>query len=145
MDHLTETKHTRDELDQFWKRLAQTVAQGDFPAYVDHYHQEAVYVSIDSGESQPIARALLGWQPGFILTQEGKRSASVKFRFTQRLLGPGIAHETGVFRYSSAEPNAIPDVLYVHFEALLVKKDRWQLLMEYQKESATQEHWEQLG
>jgi hypothetical protein len=30
----------------------------------------------------------------------------------------------------------------VHFEALLLKMDRWLMLMEYQRQPATDEEWE---
>ena len=38
--------------------------------------------------------------------------------------------------------DADPVVAMVHFEGLLVRKDGWLMVMEYQKSSATFEEWE---
>lgn len=131
-------------LDANWSELGRTVAEGDFDAYAAGYHEDAVLVSLHSGNSFPIAKALEGWQQGFIDTREGKTTASVEFRFSQRLHDETTAHETGIFRYSFQSEAGETAVQYVHFEALLVKKDRWLMIMEYQKASATQEEWDAL-
>ena len=36
-------------------------------------------------------------------------------------------------------------IQYVHFEALLVKKDRWVMTMEFQRGAATEAEWTALG
>jgi len=142
---MTDRKHTTSDLDRFWKELACTVAAGNFAAYSNHYHEDAVYVSALSGECHPIKQALLGWQDGFAETRAGRRSTNVQFRFTQRLHNADTAHVTGIFCYTSHEGLENPVVLCVHFEALLVRKNDWKILMEYQKESATEAQWAQLG
>lgn len=132
-----------DELDAYWGEVSRTVADGDFEAYGALYHPDAVLVSLDSGESFPIARALAAWQQGFLDTAEGRAEAGVDFRLTRRLHDETTAHETGIFRYTLVPEDGDPVVAPVHFEALLVKKDgRWLMLMEYQKEPATEEEWE---
>jgi hypothetical protein len=52
------------------------------------------------------------------------------------------AHETGIFLYSSTDGGGKQE--YIHFEVLLVKRDGWKTLMEYQKSKATREEWESL-
>lgn len=134
---------TSDELDAYWAELSQTVEEGDFEAYAALYHPDAVLVSAFSGDSYPIAQALAGWKQGFDDTAAGRAEAGVDFRLTQRLNDETTAHETGIFRYTFTPEGGEATVAPVHFEAVLVKKDgEWLMLMEYQKEMATEEEWE---
>ncbi len=131
------------ELDAYWAEVSRTVAEGDFDGYADLHHPDAVLVSLGSGSSYPIADALAGWEQGFVDTREGRAEASVEFRLIQRLHDGTTAHETGIFRYRLKPTEGEPVDALVHFEALLVKKDgEWRILMEYQKEPATEEEWE---
>jgi hypothetical protein len=48
-----------------------------------------------------------------------------------------------MFRYFSRAAEAEPEVATVHFEALLVKKEgAWEMVMEFQKDDATEAEWE---
>jgi ketosteroid isomerase-like protein len=133
------------ELNAFWAELSRTVEEGDFEGYSATYHADAVLVSALANTSYPISQALAGWQQGFVDTREGRMEASVEFRFTQRLTDGSTAHETGMFNYAivNAEGQRIDQ--YIHFEALLVKKGGWKMVMEYQKSEATREEWNALG
>lgn len=132
-----------DELDAYWAELSRTVEQGDFEGYGALYHPDAVLVSLGSGSSYPIARALAGWKQGFVDTAEGRAVAGVDFRLTQRLYDETTAHETGIFRYSFTPEDGDPVVAPVHFESLLVKQNgEWLMVMEYQKQLASEEEWE---
>jgi hypothetical protein len=71
--------------------------------------------------------------------------ASVEFRFTRRLSDETTAHETGIFHYATVDAEGNRSGQFVHFEALLVKKDGWKMMMEYQKSVATPEEWEAAG
>jgi ketosteroid isomerase-like protein len=134
---------TEGELDAFWAEMARTVREGDFEGYGALYHPDAVLVSAGSETSYPIARALAGWEQGFVDTREGRARAGVTFRFTQRLHDETTAHETGIFRYTLEPQGGTERVALLHFEALLVRKDgTWQMVMEYQKQPATEEEWE---
>ncbi len=134
-----------DELDAYWAEVARTVEEGDFEGYSALYHPDAVLVRQGSG-SAPIATALAAWKQGFDDTREGRAAAGVEFRFTQRLNGETTAHETGMFRYT-LDPEDGEDVeSLVWFEALLVKRDgEWLMVMEYQKDPATDEDWDAAG
>ena len=68
--------------------------------------------------------------------------ASVEFRFTRRLHDGVTAHETGIFRYTVEDPDGGSNAQFVHFEALLVNKGGWKMVMEYQKAPATEAEWE---
>ena len=131
------------ELDDYWAEISRTVEEGDFEGYSRLYHPDAVLVSLGSGGSYPIARALEGWEQGFLDTRAGRVQASVAFRFTQRLHDETTAHETGIFRYTLEPGDGSQTVVMVHFEGLLVRQDgAWLMVMEYQKHPATEEDWQ---
>jgi ketosteroid isomerase-like protein len=133
------------ELNAFWAEMSRTVEEGDFEGYGALYHSDAVLVMLGR-QSVPIGTALAGWKQLFVDTQEGRAEASVEFRFTSRLNDATTAHETGIFRYSFKPADGEAQVAPVHFESLLVKKDgRWLMVMEYQKEPATDEEWAAAG
>jgi ketosteroid isomerase-like protein len=132
---------TNAELDAFWAEVSRTVGEGDFDGYAATYHQDAILVSGISETTYPIAQALDGWRQGFLDTQAGRVEASVEFRFTRRLSDATTAHETGIFHYHTVDADGNPAGQYVHFEALLIKKDGWKMMMEYQKSVATEEEW----
>jgi ketosteroid isomerase-like protein len=131
-----------DELDSFWAEVSRTVIEGDFQAYAKTYHEDAIVVSGLSKTSQPVSRSLAEWEEGFIQTSAGKNKVGLEFRFTQRINDASTAHETGLFRYSSTAEDGTTKVSYIRFEALLIKKNGWKTLMEYQKTLATPEEWD---
>ena len=132
------------ELDAYWREVARAVREGDFEAYRATCHEEGVLVSGSAKTSYPLTQALERWKQGFLDTRAGRMKASVEFRFSQRWGDATTAHETGMFRYSSVDAAGQASVKYVHFEALLVKRGSWKILMEYQKSPATPEDWERL-
>ena len=131
-----------NELDALWAEVSRTVAEGDFEGYKATYHEDAILVSGPSQASYLIEQAFDRWEQGFIDTRAGKIEASVEFRFTQRFNDDETAHETGMFYYSTQDENGERTDSYAHFEALLIKKDGWKMMMEYQKSAATQAQWD---
>jgi ketosteroid isomerase-like protein len=136
-----ETSAISAELDAFWTEVSRTVAEGDFAGYSATYHPDAILVSGARATSYPIASALRGWQQGFVDTNAGQMEAGVEFRFTQRLNNETTAHETGIFHYTARPTDGEATEQYLHFEALLVKKDGWKMMMEYQKAPASELEW----
>ena len=131
-----------DELDALWAEVSRTVTEGDFEGYKATCHAEGVLVSGVRKQSQPLSEALARWKKEFDATKNGDMEASVEFRFSQRMGDDSTAHETGIFRYSTVDDQGRSKSEYVHFEALLVKRDgAWKVLMEYQKSLATVEQW----
>ncbi len=129
------------ELDAYWSQVSKTVAEGDFAGYGALYHPDAVLANETQAKSYPIATALEGWKSGFDDTKAGRIKASVSFRFTQRLNDETTAHETGIFHYAAIADDGKVSESYVHFQALLVKKSEWLMLMEYQKSTASLKEW----
>jgi len=134
------------ELDAYWSSVAGYLAAGDFDGLVSTYHPDAVLIGEISGTSYPIARALERWKPGILDTQAGKAMSMVEFRITRRLFSETTSHEQGIFHFRSGPigPDAREEEMqeaYVHFEALLLKADRWTMVMEYQKQLATEAQW----
>ena len=141
----TASAQVATELDAYWAEVARTVVDGDFEGYASLYHPDAVLVMQGSG-TVPISGALEAWKEGFDDTREGRAVAGVAFRLTDRLNDGSTAHETGMFRYTFKPVDGEEQVALVHFEALLVEKDgRWLMVMEYQKEPATDEEWDAAG
>jgi len=136
-----ETNAISAELDAFWAEVTRSVSAGDFAGYAATYHPDAILVSKTNSTSYPIASALKGWEQGFLDTQAGKVDANVEFRFTGRLHDETTAHETGIFHYSAAPVEGDATDQYIHFEALLVNKDGWKMMMEYQQTPATAAEW----
>lgn len=134
------------ELDAYWVEVSRSVKAGDFDGYKATCHEEGVLVTGSKETSYPLSDALAKWKQGFADTKEGKMKASVEFRFRQRFGDGTTAHETGVFLYSTEGPDGKKTAEYLHFEALLVKRDgKWKILMEYQKSKATQADWDALA
>ena len=133
------------ELDAFWARVSRAVAEGDYDAYAASYHPDAVLVNGLDGKSYPIADALEGWREGFEDTRAGVIEASVEFRFTARFHDASTAHETGFFRYVSRTPGGSSVEQILRFEALLVKKGEWKMLMEFQRSLSSRDDWDAAG
>lgn len=130
------------ELDAFWGEVSRTVEEGDFAGYSATYHPDAVVIF--GMETQPIAGALAGWEQGFVDTSAGRATSSVTFRFSERRNDATTAHETGIFRFQAGTASEEGAAQYVHFEALLVKRDGWKMVMEYQKGPASETEWNAL-
>jgi len=127
------------ELDAFWDEVSRSVESGDFDRYSATYHPDAVVIFGDA--TQPISAALAGWEAGFDDTRTGLVVASVQFRFSERRNDDTTAHETGIFRYEAVSPADDGSVQYIHFEALLVKRDGWKMMMEFQRGPASAAEW----
>lgn len=132
-------------LNGYWAEVSRTVREGDFEGYKATTHGEGVLVTGIKKTSQPLAVALERWKQDFVDAKSGKVKANVEFRFSQRFGDDTTAHETGIFRYTSVAADGKVTVEYIHFEVLLVKRDTWKTLMEYQKSKATRAEWEALA
>jgi hypothetical protein len=132
------------ELDAYWAEVSRCVSAGDFDGYAATCDPQGVLVSGTKQTSYPLSSALAGWKQGFLDTKAGKMKAAVAFRFSQRIGDDTTAHETGIFHYSTVDPEGKPTSAYINFEGLLVKKGGWKIMMEYQKSAATEEEWEAL-
>ncbi len=138
-------KAWQKELDAYWTEVSRAVAAGDFAAYEATCHPDGVLVSGVKKNSSPLADALKRWKKEFDATKSGGMKASVEFKFAQRLSDATTAHETGIFLYSATGADGKEIREYIHFEALLLKRDeRWKIVMEYQKSKATRAEFEAL-
>ncbi|MAB60549.1 MAG: hypothetical protein CMO46_08430 [Verrucomicrobiales bacterium] len=140
-----ETKETIKELDDYWKEVSRSVREGDFKGYKKTCHQEGVLVTGINNSSYPLSDALARWKKDFTATKNGETKANVEFRFSQRIINANTAHETGIFLYSTGKSKENIKKEYIHFQALLVKKQSdWKILMEYQKSKASELEWKEL-
>ncbi len=133
------------ELDAYWAEVSRAVREGDFEGYKATCHEEGVLVSGSRQNSQPLSKALARWKKDFVATKSGKIKGNVEFRFSGRLGDNTTAHETGIFHYWTVDSEDKRKHEYIHFEGLLIKKNRtWKILMEYQKSKATLDEWKAL-
>lgn len=133
------------QLDAYWAEVSRAVGTGDFAAYEATCHPEGVLVSGSKKTSSPLADALKRWKKELDTTKSGEMKAGVDFKFSQRLGDATTAHETGMFFYSAVGSDGKETHDYIHFEALLVKRDgRWMIVMEYQKSKGTCAEFEAL-
>jgi hypothetical protein len=134
-----------NELNAFWIEAERQVREGDFEAYSNSFHYDAILVNGISKNSIPIKEALDGWEKGFEDTIQGQMEASVEFRFSETLLGTASAYQKGIFHYTSEYIGQSQVSVFIHFEVLLTKSNGiWEILMEYQKDYATIEDWNSL-
>ena len=133
------------QLDAYWSEVSTAVAAGDFAAYEATCHPDGVLVAGTWKTSSPLADALKRWKKEFDATKSGEMKASVEFKFSQRLGDATTAHETGIFLYTATGADGKETGDYIHFEALLLKRDgRWKIVMEYQKSKGTRAEYEAL-
>ncbi|MBK98628.1 MAG: hypothetical protein CL672_07540 [Balneola sp.] len=134
-----------NELNAFWIEAERQVKEGDFEAYSTSFHQDAILINGISKNSIPIKEALDGWEKGFEDTRQKQMETNIEFRFTETILGTSSAYQKGIFLYTSEYVEQSPVSVFIHFEVLLTKSyGIWKILMEYQKEYATQEDWNRL-
>ena len=133
------------QLDAYWAEVSRAVAAGDFAGYAATCDAEGVLVSGVKKSCTPLAEALKRWKKDFDATKSGEMKASVQFKFSQRLNDGTTAHETGIFLYTATGADGKETRAYVHFEALLLKReDGWKIVMEYQKANATEAEFDAL-
>ena len=134
-----------NELNAFWIEAERQVREGDFEAYSNSFHPNAILVNGISKNTIPIKEALDDWEKGFEDTRQRQMKASVEFRFSESILGTSTAYQKGIFLYTSEYIGQTPINVFIHFEVLLTKSNGiWEILMEYQKDYATRKDWNRL-
>jgi len=132
------------ELDAYWARVARAVNTGDFELYRSTCHPDGVLVTGIKQQCYPLSQALARWKKEFDDTRAGTRKSALELRFRQRLGDAVTAHETGMFLYTAETADGTSIKEYIHFEALLLKRDGWKIMMEYQKSTGTEAEWNAL-
>ncbi len=132
------------ELDAYWATVARAVREGDYDLYVSTCHPDGVLVTGIKQQCSPLSKALARWKPEFDDTRAGTRESGLTLRFRRRLGDETTAHESGMFLYTARTADGKTLREYIHFEALLLKRDGWKILMEYQKSKGTEEEWNAL-
>lgn len=137
--------HIVKELNAVWAEMSRTVKTGDLPGYRATFHPDAVLVKGKEKTTYSIDTAFNRWQKAFQETRQGKRTASVDFRFSSRLHNSNTAHETGMFYYITYDEAGVKEEHYMELEALVIKKSgKWQVMMEYQVSPSSKAQWERL-
>lgn len=130
------------ELNAYWNVVIEKVEAGDVAGYGSTFHEDGVLVSESSESCYSLKKALIRWKEGLEKTAKGLTKVKLDFRFSERLGDNDSAFEKGIFRYELLDENGQKSVRFIHFDALLVKKDgKWQIMLEHQKLPATKEEW----
>ncbi|MDP6524906.1 MAG: hypothetical protein QGH15_11850 [Kiritimatiellia bacterium] len=132
------------ELDAYWAKVARAVNTGDFALYKSTCHPEGVLVTGIKKQCYPLSKALARWKKEFDDTKAGTRESGLELRFRQRVGDDTTAHETGMFLYTAETADGKSIQEYIHFEALLLKRGGWKVMMEYQKSQGTKAEWDEL-
>ena len=134
------------ELDAYWIETSRCVGEGDWDAYLKTVHPDGILVAGKRGYSVPLTKVFVKWKKEFNDTKAGKIKASVEFRLSKRFGDETTAHESGMFLYKQTNAEGKKIAEYIHFEALLIKKEgQWLIMMEYQKSGGTKEEWDKLA
>ncbi|MBW8017587.1 MAG: hypothetical protein FVQ82_15520 [Planctomycetes bacterium] len=132
------------ELDNYWAEVSRCVKEGDYAGYKATCHKDGVLVSGSSDKAYPLSKALVRWKQDFTDAKSGITKTNVEFRFSKRYGDNTTAHETGMFLYTKVDAEGKKTKNYIHLEALLLKRGRWKIMMEYQKSKGTEEEWNKL-
>lgn len=130
------------ELNAYWSVVKEKVEAGDVVGYGETFHEDGVLVS-DSGKvCYSLKDALIKWKDGLEKTKNGVTVVNLDFRFSERTGDKTTAFEKGIFRHEVQDENGRRIERFIHFDALLVKKNsKWQIMLEHQKLQATIEEW----
>mgnify|MGYP006450542887 CR=1 FL=1 len=129
------------QLNKFWLNVSCTVREGDFVSYKKNYHEDAVYISETTQSSVAISAAFTQWQQSFDDTKKERVKVDVQFKFTQRIGTEKTAFEKGIFLYTSTDKAGLKTIKFMGFEAVLVKRKQWQILLEHQKSESNESEW----
>lgn len=134
------------ELNAYWKEVKEKVEAGDVLGYGTTFHEDGILVSDRGGVCYPLKEALHKWKEGLEKTKKGLTQVTLDFRFSERTGDPTTAFERGIFRHDLMDENGERVERFIHFDALLTKKEgKWQLLLEHQKSLASKEEWSGMG
>lgn len=130
------------ELNAYWNEVKEVVEAGDVEGYGATFHEDGILVSDTSKICYSLQEALKKWQDGLEKTNKGLTQVILDFRFSERTGDITTAFEKGIFRHELLDENGKRTERFIHFDALLTKKNgKWQIMLEHQKLPATKEEW----
>jgi len=130
------------ELNAYWNVVKEKVEAGDVMGYGATFHEDGILVSDRGKVCYSLKEALEKWKDGLEKTNKGITKVELDFRFSERTGDITTAFERGIFRHDLLDENGERKERFIHFDALLTKKDgKWQLMLEHQKLPASKEEW----
>ncbi|SHF75533.1 protein of unknown function [Arenibacter palladensis] len=131
------------ELNAYWNVVKEKVEAGDVAGYGATFHEDGILVSDRGKVCYPLKEALEKWKDGLEKTNKGLIKVNLDFRFSERTGDNTTAFERGIFRHDLLDENGERAERFIHFDALLIKKDgKWLIMLEHQKLPATKEEWQ---
>ena len=130
------------ELNAYWNEVKEVVEAGDVVGYGATFHEDGILVSDIGKICYSLQEALKKWEDGLVKTNKGLTQVNLNFRFSERTGDITTAFEKGIFRYELLDESGKRTERFVHFDALLTKKNgKWQIMLEHQKLPATKVEW----
>ncbi|CAN0340379.1 unnamed protein product [Scytosiphon promiscuus] len=130
------------ELNAYWNVVKEKVEAGDVMGYGATFHEDGILVSDRGKVCYSLKEALEKWKDGLERTNKGITKVELDFRFSERTGDITTAFERGIFRHDLLDENGERKERFIHFDALLTKKNgKWQLMLEHQKLPASKEEW----
>ena len=130
------------ELNAYWNVVKEKVEAGDVMGYGATFHEDGILVSDRGKVCYSLKEALEKWKDGLEKTKKGITKVELDFRFSERTGDITTAFERGIFRHDLLDENGERKERFIHFDALLTKKNgKWQLMLEHQKLPASKEEW----
>ena len=130
------------ELNAYWNDVKEVVEAGDVVGYGATFHEDGILVSDIGKICYSLQEALKKWEDGLVKTNKGLTQVNLNFRFSERTGDITTAFEKGIFRYELLDESGKRTERFVHFDALLTKKNgKWQIMLEHQKLPATKVEW----
>tara|TARA_R110002073_G_scaffold2547_2_gene16702 strand:- start:163 stop:654 length:492 start_codon:yes stop_codon:yes gene_type:complete len=130
------------ELNAYWNVVKEKVEAGDVMGYGATFHEDGILVSDRGKVCYSLKEALEKWKDGLEKTNKGITKVELDFRFSERTGDITTAFERCIFRHDLLDENGERKERFIHFDALLTKKNgKWQLMLEHQKLPASKEEW----
>lgn len=129
---------------QVWSALSASVVDQDIDAMAATYHPDAVVVT--PGGTTLASAQLPKWGKDMAVAKTRGETATVAFRFSQRIDNADTAFEVGMFKYTVIDSAGTGTSYHIPMESLLVRlHDRWVVVMERQFAAVGPEEWDALA
>ena len=116
-----------------WMPFSQAYAEGDDKKYIGLHTSDLIRAT---GGEMPSIQDIDGYQASserhFKWNKENGRKAEIAFTFFERVAGPGMASERGIYRYTAITKEGERSDFYGRFHVFLRKVDgTWKIAVDY--------------
>lgn len=125
--------HEHDAIDRdIWLPFVRSYAEFDAPLYVGIHSPDLIRAGGPTAEAYGRDRVADEATTFFARVEADGGRLAIDFRFTERIVGDGVASERGVFRLELALPGREVRVTYSRFHVFeRIEAGRWRILADY--------------